>query len=274
MPTQFETMELDDEEEEEPPPKKGILQKPPDKVRKFLRDYLESLKATKQAAAEAEGKSTPEVDGQNADKTSPGSSASADMAENGATANGEHREDVNGTSTEGDVQKPAPPAAKAGDSESRVNGDGPAADATVEERSTSPSTTRTLRGRSTSASEKPQAEDSPQPVGDLKKKAAKPKKPYRVKILKLKDWPSEGDFESNYPDLYHDFSNALPVPDYTRRNGVMNLYSHVGTGRSSPLTSVPGRCYSPRHWPQDVQRLCSPRGPRRHGLDATPYGCC
>lgn len=37
------------------------------------------------------------------------------------------------------------------------------------------------------------------------------------------------DFESAYPALYHDFSDALPVPDYTRRNGVLNLYSHVTT---------------------------------------------
>lgn len=30
-----------------------------------------------------------------------------------------------------------------------------------------------------------------------------------------------------HPELYHDFCAALPVPDYTRRDGVLNLYSHV-----------------------------------------------
>jgi lysine-specific demethylase 3 len=28
--------------------------------------------------------------------------------------------------------------------------------------------------------------------------------------------------------MYADFNRALPVPDFTRRDGVLNLYSHVG----------------------------------------------
>jgi lysine-specific demethylase 3 len=41
------------------------------------------------------------------------------------------------------------------------------------------------------------------------------------------DWPSTNDFQSAYPDLYNDFCDSLPVPDFTRREGVLNLYSHV-----------------------------------------------
>jgi lysine-specific demethylase 3 len=43
------------------------------------------------------------------------------------------------------------------------------------------------------------------------------------------DWPSAHDFQSAYPDLYNDFCDSLPVPDFTRREGVLNLYAHVCT---------------------------------------------
>ena len=43
------------------------------------------------------------------------------------------------------------------------------------------------------------------------------------------------DFQSAYPDLYNDFCDALPVPDYTRRDGVLNLYSHVSFDRVESL---------------------------------------
>jgi lysine-specific demethylase 3 len=46
-------------------------------------------------------------------------------------------------------------------------------------------------------------------------------------VWKLKDWPSSQDFQSAYPDLYNDFCDSLPVPDFTRREGVLNLYAHV-----------------------------------------------
>ncbi|WWC69738.1 uncharacterized protein I206_103681 [Kwoniella pini CBS 10737] len=53
-------------------------------------------------------------------------------------------------------------------------------------------------------------------------------------ILKLKDWPSTDDFKNTHPELYNDFCDALPVPDYTRREGVMNLYSHFPPGPTRP----------------------------------------
>ncbi|BEJ16184.1 hypothetical protein CspHIS471_0507890 [Cutaneotrichosporon sp. HIS471] len=54
------------------------------------------------------------------------------------------------------------------------------------------------------------------------------------RIFKLKDWPSTDDFSTAYPDLYRDFSNALPAPDFTQRIGVLNLYSHFPPGPTRP----------------------------------------
>ncbi|KAL7422076.1 hypothetical protein Q5752_002719 [Cryptotrichosporon argae] len=54
------------------------------------------------------------------------------------------------------------------------------------------------------------------------------------RVLKLKDWPATDDFQSAYPDLYNDFCDALPVPDFTRRDGVLNLYSHFPPGPTRP----------------------------------------
>ncbi|TYJ55524.1 hypothetical protein B9479_003796 [Cryptococcus floricola] len=54
------------------------------------------------------------------------------------------------------------------------------------------------------------------------------------KILKLKDWPPGDEFANTHPTLYHDFSRALPAPDWTRRDGVSNLYSHFPPGPTRP----------------------------------------
>jgi lysine-specific demethylase 3 len=48
----------------------------------------------------------------------------------------------------------------------------------------------------------------------------------RKESWKLKDWPSSAEFKTTFPELYEDFSNAVPVPDYVRRDGVMNMSSH------------------------------------------------
>ncbi|WVN88947.1 uncharacterized protein L203_104162 [Cryptococcus depauperatus CBS 7841] len=53
-------------------------------------------------------------------------------------------------------------------------------------------------------------------------------------VLKLNDWPPEDEFQSACPELYVDFCRALPVPDYTRRDGVLNLYSHFPPGPTRP----------------------------------------
>ncbi|OCF44720.1 hypothetical protein I317_01409 [Kwoniella heveanensis CBS 569] len=53
-------------------------------------------------------------------------------------------------------------------------------------------------------------------------------------ILKLKDWPSTDDFQNTHPELYNDFCDALPIPDFTRREGVLNLYAHFPPGPTRP----------------------------------------
>ncbi|CAE6402917.1 unnamed protein product [Rhizoctonia solani] len=53
-------------------------------------------------------------------------------------------------------------------------------------------------------------------------------------ILKLKDWPAQADFKDDFPKLYDDFMGALPVPNYTRRDGILNLASHFATNAIAP----------------------------------------
>jgi lysine-specific demethylase 3 len=37
-----------------------------------------------------------------------------------------------------------------------------------------------------------------------------------------------------FPELFEDFSKAVPVPNYTRRDGVLNIASHFPTGVIAP----------------------------------------
>ncbi|KAH0586927.1 hypothetical protein H2248_005761 [Termitomyces sp. 'cryptogamus'] len=45
-------------------------------------------------------------------------------------------------------------------------------------------------------------------------------------VWKLKDWPPSMDFKKAFPELWEDFGNAVPVPSYVRRDGVLNIASH------------------------------------------------
>ncbi|KAH9927146.1 Clavaminate synthase-like protein [Epithele typhae] len=56
----------------------------------------------------------------------------------------------------------------------------------------------------------------------------------RMDCWKLKDWPPSTDFKTAFPDLYEDFSNAVPVPNYVRRDGVFNIASHFPTNSVGP----------------------------------------
>ncbi|KAJ7762764.1 hypothetical protein DFH07DRAFT_813374 [Mycena maculata] len=56
----------------------------------------------------------------------------------------------------------------------------------------------------------------------------------REECWKLKDWPSSSDFKTEFPDLYEDFSQAVPVPAYVRRDGVLNIASHFPTNTVAP----------------------------------------
>jgi [histone H3]-dimethyl-L-lysine9 demethylase len=56
----------------------------------------------------------------------------------------------------------------------------------------------------------------------------------RQKKWKLKDWPPSTDFKTAFPELYKDFSEAVPVPNYVRRDGVLNLSSHFPLNTVAP----------------------------------------
>ncbi|KAJ7026003.1 hypothetical protein C8F04DRAFT_1190922 [Mycena alexandri] len=52
--------------------------------------------------------------------------------------------------------------------------------------------------------------------------------------LKRQDWPPASDFQAMFPELYDDFSQAVPMPSYTRRDGVLNLASHFPLNAVAP----------------------------------------
>jgi lysine-specific demethylase 3 len=53
-------------------------------------------------------------------------------------------------------------------------------------------------------------------------------------IWKLKDWPPTDSLKTALPDIYEDFSNAVPMSDYTRRNGCKNISSYFATNANAP----------------------------------------
>lgn len=46
-------------------------------------------------------------------------------------------------------------------------------------------------------------------------------------LLKLKDWPATEDFAAQFPSRFADLMNALPLSEYTKRNGKFNLARHL-----------------------------------------------
>lgn len=57
-------------------------------------------------------------------------------------------------------------------------------------------------------------------------------------VLKLRDWPPTSDFKTMFPDLFEDFSQAVPFPDYVRRDGVSNMSSHFPVDVLAPDVGV------------------------------------
>lgn len=43
------------------------------------------------------------------------------------------------------------------------------------------------------------------------------------RLLKLKDWPPGEDFSEMLPKRFHDLMDGLPLPEYTHRDGILNL---------------------------------------------------
>lgn len=53
-------------------------------------------------------------------------------------------------------------------------------------------------------------------------------------MVATQDWPPSADFKTAFPELYEDFSQATPVANYVRRDGVMNIASHFPSNTVAP----------------------------------------
>ncbi|SNX85702.1 uncharacterized protein MEPE_04411 [Melanopsichium pennsylvanicum] len=51
---------------------------------------------------------------------------------------------------------------------------------------------------------------------------------------KLKDWPPSAEFKHEFPELYDDFNRIVPAPEYTTREGILNLGSCYPAGVIQP----------------------------------------
>jgi [histone H3]-dimethyl-L-lysine9 demethylase len=56
----------------------------------------------------------------------------------------------------------------------------------------------------------------------------------RTDHWKLKDWPSSSDFKAALPDLYEEFQKGVPMPNYSRKDGVLNIASHFPSNTVMP----------------------------------------
>ncbi|KIK50827.1 hypothetical protein GYMLUDRAFT_182204 [Collybiopsis luxurians FD-317 M1] len=54
------------------------------------------------------------------------------------------------------------------------------------------------------------------------------------KAWKLKDWPPSAAFQEEFPELFEDFSNAVPMPSYVRKDGVLNIAAHFPMNAVAP----------------------------------------
>ncbi|KNE92335.1 hypothetical protein PSTG_14293 [Puccinia striiformis f. sp. tritici PST-78] len=54
------------------------------------------------------------------------------------------------------------------------------------------------------------------------------------KVWKLRDWPPEADFQNQFPELFADFEQAIPIPDITTRFGIRNVAGHFPTNANVP----------------------------------------
>ncbi len=56
----------------------------------------------------------------------------------------------------------------------------------------------------------------------------------RTDRWKLKDWPSSSDFKTALPDLFEESQKGVPMPNYARRDGVLNIASHFPSNTVMP----------------------------------------
>jgi hypothetical protein len=55
-----------------------------------------------------------------------------------------------------------------------------------------------------------------------------------IHLSVLQDWPAKADFSDEFPDLVEDLTNALLVPNYTRRDGILYVASHFANNAVAP----------------------------------------
>jgi lysine-specific demethylase 3 len=70
----------------------------------------------------------------------------------------------------------------------------------------------------------------------------------RTDHWKLKDWPSSTDFKAALPELCEEFQKGVPMPNYTRRDGVLNIASHFPSNTVMPDLGT---------WPSKLDLLLS-----------------
>jgi hypothetical protein len=56
----------------------------------------------------------------------------------------------------------------------------------------------------------------------------------RTEHWRLKDWPSSSDFKTALPDVFEEFQKGVPMPNYTRKDGVLNIASHFPSNTVMP----------------------------------------
>ncbi|KZS95122.1 Clavaminate synthase-like protein [Sistotremastrum niveocremeum HHB9708] len=76
----------------------------------------------------------------------------------------------------------------------------------------------------------------------------------RQRCLKLKDWPPASDFKTAFPDLFKEFQEFVPIPNYSRRDGVLNIASYF-----------PTNCVAPDIGPKMYNAFASHDGPGSNG---------
>ncbi|GAA5958554.1 hypothetical protein JCM3765_006672 [Sporobolomyces pararoseus] len=54
------------------------------------------------------------------------------------------------------------------------------------------------------------------------------------KSEKIKDWPPSTDFRQDFPELWQDFNQMLPIGAVTRRDGVLNISTHTPKNANPP----------------------------------------
>ena len=60
----------------------------------------------------------------------------------------------------------------------------------------------------------------------------------------FKDWPPTSEFSKEFPDLYQDFARAVPIPNYTRRDGILNIAAHFPINDEAIIPDIGPKMYN------------------------------